>query len=201
MAAPAGKAARGAGIGAIVIAMIAGTMALEGGYVNHPSDPGGETNLGVTKRVAVAHGYTGPMRKLPDDVAHSIYYQSYIIAPGYLPLVEIDATVTAEVFDTAVNMGTAKSSRFLQASINDACGTRLAVDGRVGPATIAAYRSCQTRIGASALCRTMLDRLDSRQRSEYDRLVRVNARYRPFYRGWIAKRIGNVDRRQCEVRA
>ena len=28
----------------------------EGGYVNHPSDPGGETMWGVTKRVAVAHG-------------------------------------------------------------------------------------------------------------------------------------------------
>ena len=30
----------------------------EGGYVNHPKDPGGETNLGVTKRVYEEHGGT-----------------------------------------------------------------------------------------------------------------------------------------------
>ena len=34
----------------------------EGGYVNHPKDPGGETNWGITKRTALANGYTGAMR-------------------------------------------------------------------------------------------------------------------------------------------
>lgn len=201
MGAPATKVApaRKAGLTAIVAAMIAGTVALEGGYVNHPSDPGGETNKGITKRVAAAHGYTGPMRKLPDDVVHGIYYDSYIVAPGYLPLVSIDAAVTAEVFDTAVNMGPAKSSRFFQASINDVCGSGLAIDGRVGPGTVAAFRTCQQQLGATALCLTMLDRLDARQRAEYDRLVRASARYQVFYRGWIAHRIGNVDRRKCKV--
>ena len=34
----------------------------EGGYVNHPKDPGGETNLGVTKRVYEEHGGTKDMK-------------------------------------------------------------------------------------------------------------------------------------------
>ena len=42
----------------------------EGGYVNHPSDPGGETNMGVTKKVYVAFGGTKDMKDLEfNDVA------------------------------------------------------------------------------------------------------------------------------------
>jgi len=36
----------------------------EGGYVNHPDDPGGETNWGITLRTAREQGYTGEMRDL-----------------------------------------------------------------------------------------------------------------------------------------
>ena len=42
----------------------------EGGYVNHPKDPGGETNLGVTKRVYEEFGGTKDMKELTvEDVA------------------------------------------------------------------------------------------------------------------------------------
>ena len=42
----------------------------EGGHVNHPKDPGGETNLGVTKRVYQEWGGTKSMKDLTkDDVA------------------------------------------------------------------------------------------------------------------------------------
>jgi lysozyme family protein len=187
------------GLPSAIVAMIASTIAFEGGYVNDKRDPGGETNKGVTKTVAVAHGYTGPMRKLPDEVAYSIYYRGYLVAPGYLPLVDIDAPVAAELFDTTVNMGPTRPSRFFQQSINALCGTQLTVDGRVGPATIAADRSCPQRRGAAALCVSMLDSLDAAQRAEYDRLVRVNAKLGVFHRGWIAHRIGNVDRAQCRA--
>lgn len=195
---PAPKtAARKLGLPAAVAAMIAGTIALEGGYVNHPADPGGETNMGITKRVAVDAGYTGPMRQLPREVATSIYYDRYIVAPGFAPLVPLDAAVTEELFDTAVNMGPLRPSRWFQMSINQMCGTRLVVDGKVGPATIGAFRTCQAKLGARRMCLAMLDRLDARQRGEYDRLVAVNASLRVFHRGWINHRIGNVDRKKC----
>jgi len=193
------RAAKGGGVAAIVAAMIAGVITLEGGYVNHPADPGGETNKGITKRVAVAHGYTGPMRTLPDSVAHSIYYADYLVKPGYAPLIPIDAAVTEELFDTTVNMGADRPGRWFQTAINATCGTRLAVDGKVGGATIAAYQACQMQYGAVRLCVTMLGLLDGQQRAEYDRLVAANSRLRVFHVGWIAKRIGNVDRRKCDA--
>lgn len=184
-------------IGAAAALIIAATLAVEGGYVNRAADPGGETNMGITKRVAVAHGYTGPMRELPRDVATSIYFQSYLVAPGYAPLVEIDAPVAEELFDTAVNMGPPRPSRWFRQSIIALCGTRIAADAKIGPATIAAYSECQVRIGATPLCRAMLNSLDAKQRAEYERLVRVNPKLRVFLKGWIANRVGNVDRRKC----
>ncbi len=189
------------GIAAAALAMIAGVIAVEGGYVNHPADPGGETHMGITKAVAVQNGYTGPMRTLPREVAESIYYRRYLIQPGYAPLVTIDAAVTEELFDTTVNMGPARPSTWFQQSINILCGATLATDGRVGPGTIAAYRACQGKLGASNLCVATLANLDAAQGTEYARLVRVNPKLKVFYKGWVAHRVGNVDRRKCQVPA
>jgi lysozyme family protein len=186
-----------AGVGAVAAAIIAATMALEGGWVNNPADPGGETKDGITKRVAVEHGYTGPMRTMPREVAEGIYYSDYLVKPGYAPLIPVDAAVTEELFDTTVNMGAPRPSRWFQQSINMLCDARLAEDGRVGASTVAAYAGCQKRVGATRLCLAMLEQLDEHQRAEYGRLVRVNPRLRVFYKGWVANRIGNVDRRKC----
>lgn len=187
------------GIAAVALAMIAAVMAVEGGYVNHPADPGGETNKGVTKAVAVQNGYTGPMRTIPDAIVVSIFYDKYLVAPGYAPLIAIDGAVTEELFDTTVNMGPSRPSAWFQDSINAQCGTALAVDGRVGPGTIGTYRACQGRVGATKLCIATLDILDRRQAAEYARLVRANPKLQAFYKGWIAHRIGNVDRARCEA--
>lgn len=184
-------------IGAAALTIIGAAIALEGGYVNHKADPGGETNMGITVQVARENGYTGPMRTLPREVAESIYYDRYLVAPGLAPLISIDAAVTEELFDTTVNMGPPRPSRWFQDGINALCGTRLAVDGQIGARTIAAYSACQKEAGAVKLCGRMLDRLDTKQRAEYDRLVRVNPNLKAFHKGWIAHRIGNVDRGKC----
>jgi lysozyme family protein len=197
--APPAKAPGKKTIGGVAAMLIAGVIAVEGGYVNHAADPGGETNMGITRRVAEQAGYHGPMRQLPRDVAESIYYDRYLVGPGYAPLIDRDAAITEELFDTTVNMGPARPSRWFQQSINALCGTRLAVDGRVGPATVTAFTSCQARLGPARLCVAMLDALDADQRAEYDRLVRANPRLNAFYRGWINNRIGNVDRAKCSA--
>lgn len=184
-------------IGAAAALIIAATLSIEGGYVNHPADPGGETNMGITKTVAVAHGYTGPMRELPRDVATSIYYESYIVKPGLEPLIALDAPVAEELYDTGVNMGPTKPARWFQQSIGALCGSPIVADGKVGASTIAAYSACQARRGATPLCLAMLGSLDAKQRDEYERLVRVNPKLRVFLKGWLAHRIGNVDRRKC----
>ncbi|MFD1103728.1 glycoside hydrolase family 108 protein [Sphingobium olei] len=183
-----------AAVSAAVLSIIASTIGLEGGYVNDKRDPGGETNKGVTKKEAVSYGYTGPMRTIPDEVVHSIYYENYLIGPGYEPLLKLDVAVAQELFDTTVNMGPARPGRFFQESINEICPTvKLKVDGKVGPATIAGFARCQRTL----LCLAMIPRLDAKQLAEYDRLVRVNPRLKVFHRGWINNRIGNVPLEKC----
>lgn len=184
-------------IAGAALAIIAATIALEGGYVRNPFDPGGETNFGITKATADANGYRGSMRALPRETAEGIYFRQYMVAPGYEPLIAIDAPVAAELFDTTVNMGAPRPSRWFQQATNALCGARLAVDGKVGAGTIAAYRACQPKLGAVRLCIAMLDQLDSRQAAEYRRLVLVNPKLQVFKNGWLAHRIGNVDRGDC----
>ena len=169
----------------------------EGGYVSNPADTGGATCFGITEAVARAHGYRGPMRLLPRSTAESIYYRQYMVAPGYEPLIALDAPVAAELFDTTVNMGADRPSRWFEKSTNELCGSRLAIDGKVGPFAIATYRVCQANLGATRLCVAMLNSLDAKQAAEYRRLVAVKPQLGRFLKGWLANRIGNVDRRDC----
>ena len=185
-----------AGLGATVAAILAAVVALEGGYVDHPNDPGGATNWGITERVARANGFTGDMRRLTQGQAKDIYRRQYIEAPGFMPLVEIDPTVAEEVIDTGVNMGPARPIRFFRRAVNEVCRTRLPITGTMDAVTVKAWGDCRANLGPRS-CVAMLDSLDRQQRAEYDRLVRVNPRLKVFHRGWLNHRIGNVKRSRC----
>jgi lysozyme family protein len=104
----------------------------EGGYVNHPSDPGGETNLGVTKRVYEEHGGTKDMKDLTVEDVKPIYKESYWdrVKGDQLP-----SGLDLCVFDFGVNAGTGRAAKFLQTMI----GT--VVDGGIGPNTLKAVES------------------------------------------------------------
>lgn len=110
-------------------------MKHEGGYVNHPKDPGGETMWGVTKRVAVAHGYHGPMRQLPKATALKIFEVSYYNAVGGGLL---DPLISWQVTDAAYNHGNRQAVKFLQRA---AGMTGKSVDGLIGPRTLAAVKA------------------------------------------------------------
>lgn len=101
----------------------------EGGYSNHPSDPGGPTNHGVTQKVARAHGYLGDMRDYPLALALEVYRQDYWAA---CRADELPEAVRFDVFDGAVNSGVSQSVRWLQR----AAGAE--ADGIIGPATLKA---------------------------------------------------------------
>jgi lysozyme family protein len=104
----------------------------EGSFVDHPADPGGATNWGVTERVARANGYTGPMQLLPVDVAKAIYRKDYW-AP--IRAEELPEAIRYAVFDAAVNSGNAQAIRWLQRAV----GAR--DDGVIGPQTLLAVKS------------------------------------------------------------
>jgi hypothetical protein len=185
-----------AGITASVAMILAAVVAVEGGYVNDPVDPGGETNWGITVAVARQNGFTGDMRDLTQSQAKDIYRRQYIDAPGFLPLVEIDPAVAQEVIDTGVNMGPARPIRYFRRAVNEVCRTKLPIINRMDPIAVKAWADCRTNLGARS-CVRMLDSLDRQQRAEYDRLVQVNPPLRRFHRGWVNHRIGNVSRKEC----
>ena len=76
-----------------VQAMIAALIDREGGYVNDPADPGGETNFGITARTAIAAGYTGAMRAMSRQQASAIYARTYWRAPGFEAVATINLRV------------------------------------------------------------------------------------------------------------
>lgn len=117
----------------------------EGGYVNHPDDPGGETHWGVTKVVARQHGYEGLMKDMPVGVAKAIYRKSYwdAVQADNLP-----PAIRYAVFDAAVNSGVGTAVRWLQ----QAAGAT--PDGVLGPKTLAAIQE----VHPDGLLRRMLAR-------------------------------------------
>lgn len=104
----------------------------EGGYVNHPNDPGGETNWGVTIAVARQHGYTGPMKDLPVETAKDIYKKMYWDA---VKAEELPPVLRYATFDAAVNSGVAQAVRWLQRAAG------VTTDGLLGPKTLEAIHS------------------------------------------------------------
>lgn len=97
----------------------------EGGYVNNPADPGGETNWGISKRSYP----TVDIAALSQDDAKAIYKRDFWDRAqcDRLPL-----GIAFDVFDTAVNSGIGQAIRFLQRAVG------VADDGVVGPMTLAA---------------------------------------------------------------
>ena len=107
-------------------------MEHEGGYINHHSDPGGETMYGVTKRVARANGYTGSMRNLPKATAQAIAHKDYWRA---IKGDDLPDDVAWQVFDAAYNHGNRQAIKFLQRAVgvND--------DGFIGDVTLSAVNA------------------------------------------------------------
>ena len=101
----------------------------EGGYVNHPKDPGGETNLGVTKRVYEDFGGTKDMKDLTVDDVAPIYKKEYW---DRVKGDELPSGLDLCVFDFGVNAGTGRAAKYLQSMI----GTT--PDGGIGPNTLKA---------------------------------------------------------------
>lgn len=157
---------------------------VEGGYVDHPNDPGGATKYGITEKVARAAGYKGPMKDLPIELARSIYWDQYVVKPGFHFITPPD--LLAEVVDTGVNMGPATAAKFLQRALNAVAGSGLTVDGQFGARSRQALTEyLQSRKGADVILTKAVNCL---QGARYIELVEANSKNRSFINGWIANR-------------
>jgi lysozyme family protein len=146
-------------------------LAHEGGYVDHPEDPGGETNLGVTQRVyrrwCMEQDYhPKDMRDLtPDDVT-PIYRANYWQA---IAGDELSSGLDWCCFDFAVNAGAARSARSIQTIV------KVKADGAIGKITLAAIESHDAA--------SLIDAMHDRRQRFYEKLKG----FEHFGKGWTRR--------------
>jgi len=142
----------------------------EGGYVNHPKDPGGETNLGVTKRVYEEWGGTKDMKDLTVEDVAPIYKKNYWdkIKGDNLP-----SGLDLCVFDFGVNAGPGRAAKYLQTMI----GT--VADGGIGPNTLKAVESYVEKMGLQEA----ITEYQSRRQDYYESL----STFSTFGKGWTRR--------------
>lgn len=170
------------------------TAQAEGGYVNNPDDPGGETNHGITARIARVAGYTGAMRDLTAGQAADIRRSEFFIKPGLDRVAELSVPVAAELYDTGINMGQGVAATFFQRALNvlNRRGVDypdVKVDGGIGPATLAAFAAYLKRNGAAAE-HTMLNALNGLQAARYIEICEGREASETFANGWLSQRVG-----------
>lgn len=100
----------------------------EGGYVNDPRDPGGETQWGISKRTYP----TVNIKALTRDQAIALYKRDFWDASK---AAQLPPSVGFQLLDAAVNSGIAQATRWLQRA------ARVADDGRLGPVSLAAIKA------------------------------------------------------------
>lgn len=113
----------------------------EGGYVDDPSDSGGETKYGITKAVAIEEGYTGLMRDMPHFVAFNIYRKRYWVASGAEAVYTTSSRLAISLFDWCVHSGPKTPSTHLQELLNvmnnlGKLYPDIKVDGSIGKITV-----------------------------------------------------------------
>ena len=158
-------------------------IASEGGYVNNPKDPGGETNLGVTKAAWAAYlrrpVAAGEMKKLTKDMVKPFYKTEYWnkVQGDKLPI-----GIDYLAFDFAVNAGTGQSAKFLQR----ACGAT--EDGQIGTNTLGKLATMRPR--------ELIDNFSEIKRRFYKDIVVRKPEQILFLVGWLRR----VDEVQLKAR-
>lgn len=159
------------------------TLRHEGGYVDHPRDPGGCTNMGIT--LATLRAWRGmrvdcaAVRSLKRAEAADIYLSRY-----WLPIAgnKLPVGVDLAVFDWGVNAGPRRSARALQKLVG------VKVDGWIGPKTVAAIGGV-TKNAEEREC--LVVALTEERQKFYERLRTFST----FGRGWTRRN------RACKTRA
>ena len=142
----------------------------EGGYVNHPKDPGGETNLGVTKRVSEEFGGTKDMKDLTVEDVAPIYKKGYW---DKMKGDELPNGLDLCVFDFGVNAGPGRAAKYLQTMI----GT--VADGGIGPNTLAKLKEYVDEHGLAK----SIDNYQEARQAYYEKL----STFATFGRGWTRR--------------
>jgi len=153
----------------------------EGGFVNHPKDPGGMTNLGVTRtnwELYLDRDVTeADMRALTPEMVKPFYKHNYW---DRIRGDELPSGVDYAAYDLAVNSGTGRAAKYLQQIAG------VTVDGVIGPRSLKAIQKCDAESAVDALCTMRLDFLKN-----------LNT-FNTFGKGWTI-RVNDVKAKATEM--
>lgn len=140
----------------------------EGGYVNDPDDPGGETKWGISKRAYPKLD----IKNLTEEDAKGIYYRDYYQKLN-IPAI-VDGRIAWQIFDFGVNAGVSRSAKMIQGIV----GAK--TDGVIGPNTVG---KINTYIGRYPLYIEFL----SERLKYYMMLTEVRIKNLKYLKGWVLR--------------
>jgi len=148
----------------------------EGGYVNDPNDPGGETKYGISRRAYPNLN----IKDLTIEDAKKIYYEDYWLN-GHCDRIEFYSEKLAFLhFNYCVNTGLKRAAIFLQKAIKRN-GFDIPVDGIIGPKTLQSLMECHRELTYEAYHNQAV--------SFYVKLVQRKRNLRIYLRGWLNRAI------------
>ena len=179
------------------------TMQHEGGYIDHPMDPGGETYMGIARtRHPKWEGWAciDAYKKSPEfprvmdsDNALKGRVRDFYNKRYWTPIagaVYRSQEVGEQVFDTAINMGIHRAVTFLQIALNilnreEKLYPNIAVDGQMGPITEHTLEQYQEWEPPAYLIKLLI----IQRGAFYIDIARRREQSEVFLRGWL-RRIG-----------
>lgn len=177
------------------------TSKIEGGYSDDPADSGGETYRGMTRNKnpywegwVLVDNY-----KLQPNFPKNMYNDSQLeekiksfYKVTYWDINKLDMftsqSLANEMYDTGVNMGVGKASKFLQLTLNvlNKNGTiypDIPEDGKVGPGTLHALSICIERVGEEVIYKI----LNILQGNHYIDIMVKNPTQEKYTLGWLSR--------------
>lgn len=136
----------------------------EGGYVNHPNDPGGETNFGIAKR----YFPNEDIKNMTEERAKEIYYSKYWFPMRLEGINSYEAVL--QLFDFGVNAGKTRAIKTAQSLVE------VIPDGICGR---------RTRDAINNYRGDFVKDYKAHRRGYYERLAERKPRMRVFLKGWL----------------
>ncbi len=168
------------------------TLAHEGGFVDHPSDPGGATKYGISLRFLRSRGEDigdldgdgdidqNDIKLLSKNEVASLYFNEFWVKQSYGKLPK---EVAARAFDMAVNMGPVQANKILQRAV---CAFRIKieVDGILGLQSEGAITTIENLFGSED---PLMAVIRAEHAAFYRRLTHIKPRLKPFLKGWLRR--------------
>lgn len=172
----------------------------EKGYVDDPDDLGGETNFGITKRVAELnknlwskYDWDGEMSTMPKAFAMDVYALRYWDSLELDTIRDLHPLLADSLFDCGVNCGVGRAAEWLQRllNVNNNKGAHypdIRVDGDIGPTTLRTLKAYYNVRGNEGI-KVLLTALMCMKGYHYVNCSEARERNERFTYGWLHHRI------------